>query len=99
METQAKSCYHTMQRQMLERVDLYARRESAGNPLPINVTPVEISDDAPTDGKPRQMAGKLTNGRAVGASGMRAEHIKEWLNSVQREEDPEGCSVDGAGDN
>ncbi len=37
-ETQAKPCYHTMERQTLERVDLYAQRESAGDPLPINVT-------------------------------------------------------------
>ena len=61
-ETQAKPCYHTMECQTLERVNLYAQRESAGTPLPINVTPVEISDDTPTDGKLRQVAGKLTNG-------------------------------------
>jgi hypothetical protein len=33
-EMQAKPCYHTMERQTLERVDLYARRESPGNPSP-----------------------------------------------------------------
>jgi hypothetical protein len=82
METQAKLCYHTMERQTLERVDLYVRRESAGDPLPINVTPVEISNDAPTDGELRQVAGKLTNGQAAGASGMRAKHVKEWLNGM-----------------
>jgi hypothetical protein len=98
-EMQAKPCYHTMECQTLERVDLYARRESAGNPLPINVTPVEISEDTPTDGKLRQVAGKLTNGQVVGASGMHVKHVKEWLNGVQWEEDPEGCGVDGAGDN
>ncbi len=98
-ETQAKPCYHTMERQTLERVDLYARRESPGDPLPINVTPVVICNDPPTDGKLWQVAGKLTNGRAAGASGMHAKHVKEWLNGVQQEEDPEGHSVDGAGDN
>jgi hypothetical protein len=98
-EMQAKPCYHTMERQTLERVDLYARRESAGNPLPINVTPVEISNDTPTDGELWQVVGELTNGQAAGASGMRAKHVKEWLNEVQWEEDPEGCGVDGAGDN
>jgi hypothetical protein len=84
---------------MLEWVDLYARRESPGDPLPINVTPVVINHDVPTDGELRQVAGKLMNGRAVGASGMRAEHVKEWLHGVRREEDPEGHGVDGAGDN
>jgi hypothetical protein len=96
---QAKPCYHTMERQMLERVDLYARRESPGDPLPINVTPVVINNDVPTDGKLRQVAGNLTNGRAAGASSMCAKHVKEWLHGVQQEDDPEGHGVDGAGDN
>jgi hypothetical protein len=98
-ETQAKPCYHTMECQMLEQVDLYARRESPGDPLPINVTPVVINDDVPMDGKLRQVAGELTNGQAAGASGMRAKHVKEWLNSMRQEEDLEGHGVDGAGDN
>ncbi len=98
-EMQAKPCYHTMECQTLERVDLYAQRESPGDPLPINVTPVVINDNVPTDGELRQVAGKLTNGRAAGASGMCAKHVKEWLHGMQWEEDPEGHSVDGAGDN
>jgi hypothetical protein len=92
-ETQAKQCYHSMERQMLEWVDLYARRESPGNPLPINVTLVVINDDVPTDGELRHVAGELTNGQAAGASGMHAEHVKEWLHGVQWEEDPEGHGV------
>jgi hypothetical protein len=47
MEAQAKPCYHTMERQTLERVDLYAWRESPGDPLPINVTPVVINNNFP----------------------------------------------------
>jgi hypothetical protein len=35
MEMQAKLCYHIMERQMLEWVDLYVWRESPGDPLPI----------------------------------------------------------------
>ncbi len=98
-ETQAKPCYHTMERQTLERVNLYAQSDSPGDPLPINVTPVVINDDVPTDGELRQVAGKLANGRAAGASGMCAKHVKEWLNDMQQEEDPEGHSINGAGDN
>jgi hypothetical protein len=60
-EMQAKPCYHTMERQTLERVNLYARRESPGDPLQINVTPVVISDNVPMDGELQQVAGKLTN--------------------------------------
>jgi hypothetical protein len=88
-----------MERQTLEWVDLYAQRESPGDPLPINVTPVMINDNVPMDGELWQVASELTNGRAAGASGMHAEHVKEWLHGVQWEEDPEGHSVDGAGDN
>ncbi len=98
-ETQAKPCYHTMECHTMERVDFYAQRDSPGDPLPINVTPVVINDDVSMDGKLRQVAGELTNGQAAGASGMRAKHVKEWLNGMQREEDPEGHGVDGAGDN
>jgi hypothetical protein len=98
-ETQAKLCYHTMEPQTLERVDLYARRESPGNPLPNNVTPVVINDDVLMDGELRHVASKLTNGRAVGASGMHAKHVKEWLHGVQWEEDPKGHGIDSAGDN
>jgi hypothetical protein len=97
-EMQAKLCYHTLERLNLEWVDLYAGRESPGNPLPINVTQVVIIDDVPLDSELRQVVGKLTNSQAVGASGMRAEHVREWLHGVQWEEDPEGHGVDGAGD-
>ncbi len=58
-----------------------------------------INNDVPTNGELRQVAGKLTNGQAAGASGMRAEHVKEWLDGVQQEEDPKGHGVDEAGDN
>ncbi len=96
-EMQAKPCYQTLEHQTLERVDLYARRDLPGNPLPINTTPVEINDDPPSDGKLRQVVGKLTNGRAAGAFGMCAKHVKEWLRDVQQEEDPEGQGAEVLG--
>jgi hypothetical protein len=95
---QAKPCYQTLERQTSKRVDLYARRDLPGDPLPINVTPVEINNDAPSDGKLWQVVGKLTNSRAAGASGMHTKHVKEWLCDVRKEEDPEGQGAEGAGD-
>jgi hypothetical protein len=97
-EMQAKLCYQTLECQTLERVNLYARRNLPGDPLQINITPVKINNDAPSDGKLRQVMGELTNCQAVGASGMRAKHVKEWLCDMQREEDPEGQGAEGAGD-
>ena len=35
-KTQAKPCFHTMERQMLERVELYRQRDSPGPPIIIN---------------------------------------------------------------
>jgi len=99
-ETQSKPCYHTMEHQTLERVDLYAWRQSPGDSLPLHLTPVEIDDDVPTDSKIRIVAGGLTNGRAGGASSMRAEHVKAWLWGVLEEEDPESQgNFVGHGDN
>jgi hypothetical protein len=89
LETQAKPCFHTMERQTLERVDLYARRLLPGNPLPINVERTKINDDVPSDGKIRTAVSKLSNGRTAGASGIRAKHAKEWLQGIRQEDDPE----------
>jgi hypothetical protein len=87
-----------MESQTSERVDLYARRVLPGNPLPINVTPIKIDDDVLSNGELRDVVSKLTNGQVAGASGMRAEHIKEWLRDVQWEEVPKGQGAEGAGD-
>ena len=75
-DTQAKPCYQTMERQTSERVDLYLRRQSPGAPLPILIEPVEICDNPPSDGEIRDAVAQLSNGRAAGASGMRAEDVK-----------------------
>jgi hypothetical protein len=97
-DTQAKPCRQTMERQTLERVDLYARRDLPGDPLPINVATTEINNNVPSDGELRGVVGELNNGRAAGASGMRAEHVKKWLHDVQQEEDLEGQGAEDAGD-
>lgn len=86
---QAKPCCQTMERQTSERVDLYALSYSPGDP------PIKINNDVPSDTELCGVIGKLTNGRAVGASGMCAEHVKEWLHGVQWEEDPKGQGAEG----
>ncbi len=58
---------------------MYARRQPPGDPLPLHLTPAEIDGDVPMDSEIQIVAGGLTNGRAGGASGMRAEHVKAWL--------------------
>jgi len=90
-----------MEKQTMERVDLYQQRDSPGPPLIINVGLLtgEIWDDTPTNGEIQTAVAELTNGRSVGASRMRAEHLKEWLKGAKSEEDPEtGPNNVGAGD-
>jgi hypothetical protein len=50
---------------------------------------VDVWDDAPTNGEIWAAVTKLTNGRSVGASRIRVEHLKEWLRGMKSEEDPE----------
>jgi hypothetical protein len=88
-EMQAKPCFQTMERQTLERVNLYARRSLPGDPLPINVERIKINDDVPLDVELRTAASELSNGRVAGASGMRAKNVKEWLQGIRQEKDPE----------
>ncbi len=61
-ETQLKPCYHTMECQILKRVDLYAWRASLGDPLLLHLTPVEINNDTLSDGEIQVAAVELTNG-------------------------------------
>jgi hypothetical protein len=89
-----------MKHQTADRVALYARRDSPGDPLPINIDPVPINDGTPTDAKVREAAQKLTNGRVPGALGMRAKVVKHWLHGMRLEEDPKsGTGNKNAGDN
>ena len=90
-----KPCYQTLATQTKERVDLYRRREPPGDDIPINVDPSDVVDDTPSDLEIRSCVQLLSSGRASGASGMRAEDIKSWLQGMCVEE-KEGTA--GAGD-
>ena len=91
-----KACPESLASQTAERVDLYAARPPPGENVPLNVTPIPVPDDPPSDQEIRGVVSQLRNGRAVGATGMKAEHIKGWLRSVKREEAED--NAEGAGD-
>jgi hypothetical protein len=100
LDSMARPCPQRMERQTAEQVALYARRDSPGDPLPINIDPVHINDGTPTDDKIWDMAQRLTNGWAPGASRMHAEDVKRWLHGIRLEENPEvGTGNKNAGDN
>ncbi len=98
-EMQVKPCYHTMERQTSERVDLYIRRALPGNPLPINYGPIKINDNAPLDKEIWLVTSELSKGQATGASRMRTKHVKDWLRGVHQEEDAKGQGSPDNGDN
>ena len=86
--------------QTAERNPLYARRDSPGDPLPININPIPLDNATLIDGEIWVAAGELTNGCARGALEMRAEDVKAWLHGIKLEEDPKvGPANVGAEDN
>ncbi len=58
-----------------EGVELYTAVPSSGWSLPINVTPIPVPDDPPTDQEIWEVVAKLCNGRMASAMGMKAEHL------------------------
>ena len=99
--TSATLLSNHVEKQTLERVKLYWWRNSPGPPLTVNIRLLTgvIRNDTPTNGEIWVAVVELTNGHSAGASGMQAEHLKEWLQGVQLEENPEtGPNNVGAGD-
>ena len=89
LETQAKPCHQTMERQTNERVELYAERAVYDAGFPVNGTPFTIANNPPLEGKLLTAVSQLSHGRCGGASGICAEHIKVWFRWAKKEEDPE----------
>jgi len=73
---------------MTERVELYARRDSPGTPLPFNLLPTPIPDNSPLDHEIRDAARSLLKRQSGGALQMLAEDINIWLGGMLLEEDP-----------
>ena len=73
--------------QTAERVTLYGKVPPPGENVPIHFGMVDIPDGAPSDQELREVVRGLRNGRAAGATGLKAEHIKVWLRDVVREEE------------
>jgi len=53
-----------MSKQTTERVELYEKVPPPGDPIPINIEPFEINDEAPGEVELRGVVRGLQNGRA-----------------------------------
>jgi hypothetical protein len=62
--------------QTAKRVALNRKAASKGDPIPIDVNKAAILDNIPSDGELQAAMRELRNGRAAGATGLQAEHIK-----------------------
>jgi hypothetical protein len=73
--------------QTAEQIDLYRRRNSPRQPIYDGENLFNVrDDDTPTDGKIQTAMSEVSNGQSVGASQMRTEHLKEWLQGIKQEE-------------
>jgi hypothetical protein len=91
-----KPCPETLAKQTDERIQLYTAVPPPGWAMQFNVEPSDVPDAALTDPELRAVVGKLHNGRAAGATEMKAKHTKEWLGDMRCKEAEDG--VEGIGD-
>ncbi len=70
-----------------EQTALYTRVPTLGGRFPIVVDPFLVRNKLPTDSKIRNGMQRLQNGKAAGAGGMCAEHLKKWLLGMVEEEE------------
>ncbi len=74
-----KACHEMLVRQTEERIALNSKVHPPGWNIHINVQPFDIPDGIPSNSEIRGVVSGLRNGRAAGATGLQAEHIKVWL--------------------
>jgi hypothetical protein len=68
---------------------LYTQKAPPGDPIPICVAPFEIDDNVPDEREIADTVRLLRWGKYPGPSGIRAEHLREWLNAAERENNPD----------
>jgi hypothetical protein len=76
------ACPETMAKQMAERVELYVKVPPMGALLPFNFPYFKVPDGLPTNNEVCKVVRGLQNGQAAGATGMKAEHLKGWLDAI-----------------
>ena len=77
-----------------EYANLYSQTPPPGDPVPITVAPFNILDDVPDDAEIEVAVRRLRRGKAPGPTGLRADHLKEWLDAARREHEPDSANWD-----
>jgi hypothetical protein len=73
-------------KQTAKPVELYAKVPPMGAPLLFNFPYFKVPDGLPNDDKVCKVVRGLQNGQAAGATRMKAEHLKGWLDAIQHKE-------------
>jgi hypothetical protein len=73
-----------------EYTSLYRRGNPLGDPVPVLVAPFDVDDGVPMEGEIADTVQRMRNGKAPGPSGLRVEHLKEWLVLSERKQDLDG---------
>jgi hypothetical protein len=68
---------------------LYTQKAPPGDPIPVCVAPFEIDNNVPDERKIADTVRLLRWGKSPGPAGIRAEHLREWLNAAERENNPD----------
>ena len=71
-----------------EYVNLFAASTPGETPIPLHVEPFPINDNTPREAEIVVALRKLKNGKAAGATGIKAEDVKRWYQKAR--EPPEG---------
>jgi hypothetical protein len=75
-----------------EYANLYTQEAPPGEPVPVMVHPFDVPDHVPTEDEVEDAVKRLRRGKAPGPSGIRADHLKEWLAAARREQDPDSTN-------
>jgi exonuclease III len=84
-----KPTYHDEESTRKEFQELHTAAEPAGEPIPIHISPTpRINDNPPEEDEVKKGVRRMNTGKAAGASGITAEHLKEWMEGAEDEETP-----------
>jgi exonuclease III len=66
-----------------EYQELFTAEDPPGEPIPIHVTPSSIDDSPPTDKEVCEALKRMKHGKTPGGSGIRVEHLTDWMKGAQ----------------
>ena len=76
----------TLERITTERVELDSYVPPPGKNIPVSVHPFPVDESFPTEDDIEWAVKQLRNNRSGGLSGMRTEHLKQWLATARKAE-------------